>query len=53
MTVSLPFESASALLILTPTAIGQTELETQTLQVAGGTLTFYLGATPVFIQAAP
>lgn len=53
VTVSLPFEGASALLTITPTAIGQTELETQTLQAANGTLTFDLGAIPVFIQEAP
>ncbi|HEX7540943.1 MAG TPA: hypothetical protein VF352_02335 [Anaerolineales bacterium] len=53
MTVSLPFETPSALLTLTPTAIGQTQPETQILQTAGGTLTFDLGETPLFIQAAP
>jgi hypothetical protein len=53
VTVSLPFEGASALLTITPTAIGQTELETQTLQATNGTLTFDLGAIPVFIQEAP
>ncbi len=53
VTVSLPFEAASALLTLPPTAIGQTEPETQTLQATGGILTLEVGATPVFIQAAP
>jgi hypothetical protein len=53
VTVSLPFEAASALLTITPTAFGQTEPETQTLQAASGTITFDLGAIPVFIQEAP
>lgn len=53
VTVSLPFNGASALLTLTPTTISQAQLETQILQAAGGTLTFDLGATPVFIEAAP
>ncbi len=53
VTVSLPFEAASALLTLPPTAIGQTESETQILQATGGILTLEVGATPVFIQAAP
>jgi hypothetical protein len=53
VSVSLPFEAASALLTLTPITIGQTKPETHTIQDAGGTLTFNLGATPVFIQVAP
>ncbi len=53
VTVSLPFEAASALLTFTPTAIGQTEPETQTIQAVGGTLTFDLGATPVFVEGRP
>ncbi len=53
VTVSLPFEAASALLTFTPTIIGQTEPETQTLQAASGTLTFDLGATPVFVEEMP
>ena len=53
VSVSLSFDAASALLTLTPTAIGQTKPETQTLQAAGGTLTFYLGAMLMFIQTAP
>jgi len=51
--VSVPFETASALLTLTPTTIGQTEPETQIILATGGTLVFDLGATPVFIQTAP
>ena len=53
VTVSLPFEAASALLTLPPTAIGQTEPETQTLQATGGILTLEVDAKPVFIQASP
>ncbi len=53
VTVSLPFEAASALLTFTPTTIGQTEPETQNLQASGGALTFDLGATPVFIEEMP
>ena len=53
VTVSLPFDSPSALLTLTPTASGQASPETQTLQAAGGTLTFDLGAIPIFIEQMP
>ncbi len=51
--VNLPFDFASALLTFTPTGIGQTEPERQTLQVSGGFLTFDLSATPVFIEVTP
>jgi hypothetical protein len=47
------YDAASALLTWTPTEIGQTAPETQILEVSGGTLSFDLGATPVFIEAAP
>jgi len=50
--VQLPFEATSALLTRTPTAIGQTAPETQILEASGGILSFDLGATPVFIEAA-
>ncbi len=50
--VNLPVEAASALLTLTPTTISQAGPETQTLQASTGTLTFDLGATPMFIQVA-
>ncbi|MBI4731065.1 MAG: hypothetical protein HY781_02860 [Chloroflexi bacterium] len=53
VTVNLPFDFTSALLTFTPTAIGQSAPETQTLQVVGDSLTFYLGATPVFIEVTP
>jgi hypothetical protein len=53
VTVSLPFDTASARLTLTPTVRGTAEVETQTLQASGGTLTFDLGATPVFIEPLP
>jgi len=53
VTVSLPFDAASALLTLIPTTIGQTTPETQTIHSIRGALTFKLGVTPVFIQAIP
>lgn len=53
VTVRLPFDATSALLTLTPTVVGQVDVETQTLQAAGGTLAFELGTTPVFVEAAP
>ena len=53
ITVQLPFEAASALLTWTSTAIGQTAPKTQILEASGGILSFDLGATPVFIEAAP
>jgi hypothetical protein len=53
LTISMSFESASALLTTTPTEIGQTGPEIKTLSTIGGKLTFDLGATPVFIQEVP
>jgi hypothetical protein len=53
VSVSLPFETASALLTFTPTTIGRTELEIYTLEISNGNLTFDLGSTPVFVQGMP
>jgi hypothetical protein len=53
VTISMSFESASALLTTTPTEIGQTGPEMKTLSTIGGKLPFDLGATPVFIQEVP
>ena len=53
VTISMSFESASALLTTTPTGIGQTRPEIKTLSKIGGKLTFDLEATPVFIQEVP
>ncbi|MEW6094153.1 MAG: hypothetical protein AB1531_09335, partial [Chloroflexota bacterium] len=53
LTVSLPFEAESARLTFTPTEIGQTSPDTQTLQSSSGSLTFDLDTTPVFIEVNP
>lgn len=53
VTVNLQIGAASAVVTFTPTVIGQPGPETQTLQTVDGTLTFDLGATPVFIEPLP
>jgi hypothetical protein len=53
VSVSLPFESASARLTRIPTVAGQAAPETQNMAASGGVLTLDLGATPIFIEAAP
>jgi hypothetical protein len=53
VTVNLPFDATSAILTFTPTTIGHAEPETQFLRAAGGTLTFDLGVTPIFIEVTP
>jgi hypothetical protein len=53
VTISMSFVSTTALLTITPTEIGQTGSETQTVPIIGGKLTFDLGSTPVYIEALP
>ena len=53
ITVSLPFDAASALLTFTSIEIGRSGPETQTIQASGGLATFELGATPIFVEVSP
>jgi len=53
MSIKLPIEVASALLTFVPTSVGQTELDTQTVQAIGGSISFNLGAVPVFVEQSP
>jgi hypothetical protein len=51
--VLLPFESARALVVRTPTSAGGEHPETRTVETAGGGLALTLDPTPVFVLPAP
>ncbi len=53
ITINLPFEAESALLTITPTVIGVSKPETQTIFNDAGIISIRLGATPIFVQETP